>query len=106
MTIGERIRQRREELNMTQDDLAKKLGYISRSSINKIELGHNNLKQSKIVQIAHALDTTPAYIMGWTFQEHERILSEAEQRIIMYYRQLSEEDKIRIEERMKIMLEK
>lgn len=65
MTIGDRIRIRREKLNMSQDELAKKLGYKSRSSINKIELGLYNLKQSKIKAIADALDTTPSYIMGW-----------------------------------------
>lgn len=66
MTIGERIKARREELGYSQDDLAKKLGYKSRSSINKIELGYQNLTQSKIKAIADALDTTPSYIMGWT----------------------------------------
>lgn len=65
MTIGERIKLRREELNMTQDELAKKLNYKSRSSINKIELDIYNLKQSKIKMIADALQTTPSYIMGW-----------------------------------------
>ena len=65
MTIGERIRIRREELGMTQDELAKKIGYKSRSSVNKIELDLYNLKQSKIKAIADALDTTPSYIMGW-----------------------------------------
>lgn len=65
MTIGERIKIRREELGMTQDELAKKIGYKSRSSINKIELDLYNLKQSKIKSIADALDTTPSYIMGW-----------------------------------------
>ena len=64
-TIGQRIRLRREDLNMTQDDLAKKLGYKSRSSINKIELDKCNLRQSKIKAIADALLTTPSYIMGW-----------------------------------------
>lgn len=66
MTIGERIKARREELCYSQEDLAKKLGYKSRSSINKIELGYQNLTQSKIKAIADALDTTPSYIMGWT----------------------------------------
>lgn len=66
MTIGERIRERRKELNISQDELAKKLKYKSRSSINKIELGHYNLTQSKIKAIADALETTPSYIMGWT----------------------------------------
>lgn len=65
MTIGERIKKRREELGISQDDIAKKLGYKSRSSINKIELGVNSLTQSKIKAIADVLATTPAYIMGW-----------------------------------------
>ncbi len=63
--IGQRIKNRREELNMTQMDLAKALGYKSKSSINKIELGVQNLRQSKIKAIADALKTTPSYIMGW-----------------------------------------
>lgn len=65
MTIGSRIRNRREELNLSQDELARRLGYKSRSSINKIELDQRNLTQSKIKAIADALETTPAYIMGW-----------------------------------------
>lgn len=39
MTIGERIKFKREELDISQDELARRLGYKSRSSINKIELG-------------------------------------------------------------------
>ena len=65
MSIGDRIRARRIELNMTQDELAQKLGYHSRSTINKIEKDSRNLTQSKIKAIADALETTPSYIMGW-----------------------------------------
>ena len=65
MDIYQRIRNRREELGMSQDDLAQKMGYKSRSSINKIEMGLNDISQSKVVEIAEALDTTPAYLMGW-----------------------------------------
>lgn len=64
-TIGNRIRIRRQQLNLSQYELAKRLGYKSRSSINKIELDERNLTQSKIKAIADALETTPAYIMGW-----------------------------------------
>ena len=64
-TIGQRIKIRREELNMSQEELAVKLGYKSRSSINKIERDGRELRQNKIVAIAAALNTTPAYIMGW-----------------------------------------
>lgn len=69
MTTGDRIRKRREELGMTQTELAKKIGYSSYSTIAKIESGDNNLKQSKIKSFADALETTPAYIMGWDEKE-------------------------------------
>lgn len=65
MELGKRIKQRREDLKMSQESLAQKLGYKSRSSINKIELGLNDISQSKIMEFAKALDTTPAYLMGW-----------------------------------------
>ena len=64
-TIVSRIRNRHEELGLSQDELGKRLGYKSRSSINKIELDQRNLTQSKIKAIADALETTPSYIMGW-----------------------------------------
>ena len=39
MKLYERIKKRREELGMSQDELAQKLGYKSRSTIAKIEKG-------------------------------------------------------------------
>jgi len=50
---------------MTQEELAKRLGYKSKSTINKIENGTNDIPQSKVVKFAEALGTTPAYLMGW-----------------------------------------
>lgn len=50
---------------MSQEDLAKLLGYKSRSSINKIEMSKNDITQSKIAAFARALHTTPAYLLGW-----------------------------------------
>lgn len=64
-TIGKMIKQRREALGFTQQELADKLGYKSRSAINKIETGVNDITQSKIVKFAEVLETTPAYLMGW-----------------------------------------
>ncbi len=64
-TIGDRIKKRRQELNVSQEELAKILGYKSRSSINKIEKDGRELPQGKILAIATALHTTPSYIMGW-----------------------------------------
>ena len=64
MTVGERIRQRRIELNMTQEELAKKAGYKSRSSINKIECSRD-LPITKVKKVAYLLDCKPSYLMGW-----------------------------------------
>ena len=59
------IKQLREAKGLSQDELAKKTGYTSRSSIAKIEKGEVDLPRSKIVAFAEALDTTPAFLMGW-----------------------------------------
>lgn len=63
--IGKRIKEKRESLGMTQEELAAKLGYKNKSSIAKIETGTNDIVQSKVVEFANILDTTVAYLMGW-----------------------------------------
>ena len=68
-TIGQRIKSRRLELDMTQAELAKRVNYKHKSSIGKIENGNADITQSKVVEFAHALDTTVAYIMGWEEEE-------------------------------------
>lgn len=65
MDIYKRIRARRKELGISQEELAKRIGYKSRSSINKIEKGENDIPQSKIAVFAQALRTTPEALMGW-----------------------------------------
>ena len=63
--VAKRIRDRRIELNMSQQELADLLGYTTRSAITRVEKGLNDITQSKIVEYAKALRTTPAYLMGW-----------------------------------------
>lgn len=65
MTLGDRIRLRREELRMSQKELATRLGYKSRSTIAKIESGENDLTQSKIVAFAEALNTTARWLLDY-----------------------------------------
>ncbi len=64
-TIGNRIRSRRLELSMSQDELAQKLCYTNKSSISRIESGKYDIPQSKVVEFANALNTTVSYLMGW-----------------------------------------
>lgn len=65
MAIGQQIKKIREELGLTQEELATKIGYKSKSTINKIELGINDIPQKKIVAFANALNTTVAELMEW-----------------------------------------
>lgn len=58
------IRMRREELGMSQEQLAKKVGYTSRSTIARIERGDFDLSQSKIMEIAKALRISAGELMG------------------------------------------
>ena len=71
MTLGQRIRARREELGMTQTELSQKLGFKSRSSLNKIEMDVHAPKQKMIKAIADALETDVLYILGIS-EEAER----------------------------------
>lgn len=75
-TFGDKVKSRREELGLTQEELAKKTGYKDKSGINKIETNKNNIKQSKIAVLANALDVSPDYF----FIDDEELKIEAEKR--------------------------
>ena len=66
LALYKNIKSLREELGLSQDELAKLTGYTSRSSIAKIEKGEVDLPQSKILVFAEALGTTPGKLMGLT----------------------------------------
>lgn len=65
MTVGERIKKLRLDLGLTQEELAYKIGYKSRATVNKIESGEREITQTMIVKFANALHVKPAIIMGW-----------------------------------------
>ena len=72
MTVGNRIKARRQELNMSVDELAKRLNK-NRATVYRYEKGEiENLPLDILEPLAKALDTTPAYLMGW-YQENEDI---------------------------------
>jgi len=98
MTIYDRIRQLREAKGMSQQDLADKLGYKSRSAINKIELGLRDISQSKVEAFAKALDTTPAYLMGWEDESNDE-LTKAQRELFNTISQL-DDDKVRLANRV------
>ena len=71
MDMYDRIRNRRKELGMTQDELAKLTGYNDRSSIAKIEAKKADLSQSKIIAFAEALKVSTSYLMDGEVKEIE-----------------------------------
>lgn len=84
--IGARIRSKREQIGLTQEELAKALGYKNKSTIAKIENGTNDIVQSKVVEFANVLHTTVAYLMGWEDDKLDFILSDEEKELIIEYR--------------------
>ena len=108
---AERIRERRIELGLTQDELALMVGYSGKSSINKIEKDTRGMSIDKMKEIAKALHVSPAYIMGWDEDENVPFGEDidkyneqhidvdllprdrTEELIIRIYRTLSPEDK-------------
>ena len=94
MLIGERIKARRLQIDMSQDELAKKVGYKSRSSINKIELDGRGLPYPKIVKIAEALQVTPGYLMGWEDDKEEIPAGDdRDSEIIRMFSELTDDEK-------------
>lgn len=65
MIVGERIRARRLEMGLSVRELARRMGYADHSTLSRIERGEVELVQSRIVQFARELDTTPRHLMGW-----------------------------------------
>lgn len=64
MELADKVKQRRIELGLSQEELAQRMGYSSRSSINKIENGRA-VSQKIIAKLADALEVTVPYLMGW-----------------------------------------
>lgn len=109
MTLGERIKLLRKRAKLTQEELAKEIGYSNKTSISKIESDTLDINQSTIVALARALKTTPCVIMGWEEPIANNTsncieLSDREERLITNYRQLNEEGKDKAEEYIEDLL--
>lgn len=91
MTIYERIRFLREQQGMSQGELAEKLGYKSRSAINKIELGLRDISQSKVEAFANALGVSPLYLMGW---DERKAPSQIKQELIEYVENIDDDEEL------------
>ena len=111
MTIGERIRARRNELMMSQRELCDKMGYSNHSTIGKIETNKVDIPQSRIVQFAEVLGVSVAYLMGWdetkkSASDNESGLSPAKQQLLDIAENCSEEEAERLLQLFELILGK
>ncbi len=91
MEIYERIKQRRKELGLSAETVAEKLG-ISPATMYRYE--KNDIKKFPIdilKPLANALNTTPAYLMGWDDEVSKYSDEELDNEIIKVFNRLSEE---------------
>ena len=65
MKIGEKIKQRRLELDWSLRELSDRMGYANHSTVARIESGSVDIPQSKIVKFAEVLNVPVSYLMGW-----------------------------------------
>lgn len=66
MAIGDRVHELRIDRCFTMEELGAKVG-VGKATIKKYESGViKNIPSDKIEALADALETTPAYLMGWT----------------------------------------
>jgi transcriptional regulator with XRE-family HTH domain len=83
--IGKRIKEVRIELGLSQEELAKRLGLKSKSTICKIETGDDNLSMRSIQKYAKALGCDSSYLIGLdqAMQDkwHKEVLSSIQENI-------------------------
>lgn len=73
MTIGNKIKSKRKELNLSVDELAEKLNK-NRATIYRYESDEiENLPITILEPLAEILNTTPAYLMGWDEDSDDKI---------------------------------
>ena len=123
MTMGEIIKSLRLKANMTQEELGNKLG-VQKSAVRKWEKGEvENIKRSTIQSMSNLFQVSPTYIMGleeWDekYNKNDKLAKEVhlceliEQtygketlELVNNFQKLDEIDKVKITERMAMLLE-
>ena len=87
--MGAKIHLLRTQNDMTLEELGNKVG-VGKSTVRKWENGIiANMKRDKILKVAEALNTSPAYLMGWT-DTNESSVQKKTPEIMSYYEQLND----------------
>ena len=88
LIVGGRIKELRKKRGLSQEELSKLCEYNSRSTINKIEMGINDIPLSKIQKIADVLNVSPVVLLGIDAPppHQDTTLTDTEQNVIDKYR--------------------
>lgn len=112
MTIGDRIKLRRKELDMSVAELGRRIGK-NRATIFRYENGDiEKLPVDVLKPIADALLTTPEALMGWeddnkkTATQKDSGMSEAKQQLLSLAESCSDEEASRLLQMMELFLGK
>lgn len=94
LELYENIKRYRKLNKWTQQELADRVGYTDRSVVSKIEAGRVDLPQSMIMKFAQVFGISAGELAGsdGTAAYMDQLTAE-EQRLIAYYRRLSELEK-------------
>ena len=99
MDTGAKIKQLRESLDMTQEDLGKLLG-VKKAAINKYETGTVvNLKRSTIENLCNIFNVTPQYLLSdsdLSQPSSSMQLTEQEEILVENFHRLSDSQKVRL----------
>ena len=111
---GERVRELREKLKLSQEALGARLGYTGRAAISKIETGVNGIPSDKINDFACELHTSSSYLLGETNISEDvwhvislgnPVLTDSDKALIEKLHALSEEDQVKVRDLIEWLLE-
>lgn len=96
--MAKRIKDLRQEKGLTLEQVADVVG-VGKSTVRKWETGMiANMRRDKIADLAKALGTTPAYLMGWEeddskkeLSKNEPVLTEGEEVLLDLFRRVPED---------------
>ena len=88
MSFGQRLRERRKELGISQGELAKALG-VSLSAVSNYENGQNAVREDVLLKLFQVLDVDPNYLYQDAISGRSFVCSAEEEALVRKYRKLA-----------------